>query len=234
MQPSNTAPPARRGGLAAALRTWVPTMVFNLVLPLITYQVLTGHGAGEVTALLASGVWPVLETVVLLAIRRTWDEFSIFTLILLLLGVVSALGFNSPRLILVKESAITGLFGVALLVSLLAPRPLMFYFGRKFATDGTPESIAWWNGMWQFPGFRHSQRLITIVWGITMLSEALIRIALAYVLSTGTMLVVSSILPYVVFGGLVFWTVTYGRRQGRRAAARQAEEAARQAEANPA
>jgi hypothetical protein len=222
MQPTVTAPPQRRGGLSAALRVWLPTMVFNLVLPLVTYGVLTGRGVGEVPALLASSVWPVLETVVLLAVRRTWDEFSMFTLVVLLLGVVSALGFNSPRLILVKESAITGLFGLVLLGSLLAPRPLMFYFGRKFATNGTPESIAWWNGMWQYPGFRHSQRLITIVWGITMLTEALVRIALTYVLPTGTMLVVSSVLPYVVFGALIFWTVTYGKRQGRLAAARQA------------
>jgi len=222
MQSTVTTPPQRRGGLSAALRVWLPTMVFNLVLPLATYSVLTGRGVGEVPALLASSVWPVLETVVLLAVRRTWDEFSMFTLVVLLLGVVSALGFNSPRLILVKESAITGLFGLVLLGSLLAPRPLMFYFGRKFATNGTPESIAWWNGMWQYPGFRHSQRLITVVWGITMLTEALVRIALTYVLPTGTMLVVSGVLPYVVFGALIFWTVTYGKRQGRLAAARQA------------
>jgi hypothetical protein len=148
------------------------------------------------------------------------------TLVFLLLGVVAALGFNSPRLLLIKESAITGLFGVVLLASLLAPRPLMFYFGRKFATDGTPASVAWWNGMWQYPAFRRSQRVITIVWGVAMLSEALVRIALTYVLSTGTMVAVSSVLPYIVLGALIFWTIMYGKRQGRLAAARRAAQPA--------
>lgn len=45
----------------------------------------------------------------------------------------------------------TGLFGVVVLGSLLLPRPVMFYFGRKFATDGTAEGLAYWNGLWRYP-----------------------------------------------------------------------------------
>ncbi|MDG6103978.1 hypothetical protein Daura_23340 [Dactylosporangium aurantiacum] len=97
------------------------------------------------------------------------------------------------------------------------PRPLMFYFGRRFATNGTPESIDRWNGLWQYPGFRRTQRVITIVWGVTMCAEALLRIVLAYQLSTGTMVVISNVLPYVVLVGLITWTVTYGKRQARAA-----------------
>jgi hypothetical protein len=214
-----SAPSVPRAGLRGALLSWVPTIVLNIVLPIVTYSVLVDRGVGEVPALLISGVWPALETVLSLAIRRKIDEFSIFVLIFLALGVVAALGFNSPRLLLVKESVVTGLFGVVLLGSLLAPRPLMFYFGRRFATNGTPESIDWWNGLWQYPNFRRTQRVITIVWGVAMCAEALLRIVLAYQLSTGAMVVVSNVLPYVVLIGLITWTITYGKRQARAARA---------------
>ncbi|MGW6782168.1 hypothetical protein [Streptomyces sp. NPDC054987] len=71
-------------------------------------------------------------------------------------AVVSLIGAHSARAPLIKDSGVTGLFGLLCLATLLAPRPLMFSFGRKFATDGTPESTAWWNGLWQYEGFRRS------------------------------------------------------------------------------
>jgi hypothetical protein len=201
-----------RGRLSALLWTWVPTLLFNVVLPIVTYEVLTGRGVGEVPALLLSGVWPVVETLFSLAVHRRIDEFSVFVLIFLALGVIAAAGFNSPRLLVVKESAVNGLFGVVLLASLLAPRPLMFYFGRRFATDGTADGIAAWNALWQHPGFRHSQRVVTSVWGVALTTAALVQIGLSYVLSTGAMVLVFNVLPYLVFAVLITWTISYGRR----------------------
>jgi intracellular septation protein A len=206
----------------AALLNWGPTLVFNVALPVLTYTVLRDRGVGEVPALLASGIWPVLETVLTLAIRRKVDEFAIFTLIFLGLSVLAAVTFGSARLVLVKESAVTGLFGLVLLGSLLAPKPLMFYFGRKFATNGTPEGIAYWNGLWQYPGFRSTQRVITTVWGVTMVTESLLRIWLSYRLSTGAMVTISSVLPFMVLAALVAWTISYGRRKARAAQAARA------------
>jgi hypothetical protein len=139
---------------------WGPTILFNAVLPALTYFVLAGHGFTEVSALLASSLWPLFELGLSFALHRRVDELSVLVLVLLGLSMLAALGFNSPRLLLVKESAVTGLFGLAILASYAVPRPLMFYFGRKFATNGTPEGIAWWNGLWQYPGFRRTQRII--------------------------------------------------------------------------
>ncbi|GAA4260944.1 VC0807 family protein [Dactylosporangium darangshiense] len=196
---------------------WVVTIVCNILLPFLTYAVLTDRGMSEIGALTVSAVWPAVEVGVLFAIRRRVDEFGVLTLIIIALGVVSSLLLNDARLALIKESAVTGLFGLLLLGSLFAPRPLMFYFGRKFATDGTAERIAWWNGLWQYEGFRRTQRTLTIVWGVVFLAEAAVRIALAQVLSTETMLAVGSILPYVVTGALVAWTILFSRRAQARA-----------------
>jgi hypothetical protein len=194
------------------LANWGPTIVFNVVLPLLTYYTLTSHAVPSVVALLASGGWPVVEFGVSFALNRHLDEFAGLALVFIALGVAAGLGFNSARLVLVKESAVTGLFGIVALGSLILPRPLMFYFGRKFATNGTPEAVAYWNGLWQYPSFRHNQRVITIVWGIAFISEALLRIQLSYTLPIAVMAAVSHILPFVVLAALILWTFSYGRR----------------------
>lgn len=200
------------------LANWLPTMLFNIALPILTYILLTGYGMADAPALVASGVWPLLELGISFARTRRADEFSIIVLVFLVVGVVASLAFNDARLLLVKDSAVTGLFGLVLLGSLLAPRPLMFYFGRKFATGGDPARVDWWNGLWQYAGFRRGQRILTVVWGGAFLAEAVLRIILSYTLPVSTMVVISSVLPYVVLGLLIFGTVTYGRRAGRRAA----------------
>ena len=195
------------------LATWLPTMMFNVALPIATYLVLSGNGMADVPALLLSGVWPVLELGLSYARTRHLDELSILVLIFLVIGVVTSLAFDSARLLLIKESALTGLFGIVLLASLLAKRPLMFYFGRKFATDGSPEKVAWWNGLWQYEGFRRGQRVLTVVWGGAFLGEALVRVVLGLFLPVSTMVVINNVLPYVVLAALVFGTTTWGRRQ---------------------
>ncbi|WP_328677781.1 hypothetical protein OG905_26315 [Streptomyces sp. NBC_00322] len=142
-----------------------------------------------------------------------------------LLSAVSAFAFKSEKLVFVKDSALTGLLGLAFLGSLLLARPMMFYFGRKFATDGTAEGIARWNGSWDaYPGFRSSQRRLTVVWGVAFLVESAVRIALTYALDTGTMVGVSNVLPFVVLAGLMTSTIQTGKKGRARMAAAQLQE----------
>ncbi|MEV0979256.1 VC0807 family protein [Streptomyces sp. NPDC049915] len=209
------APPAR--SRAAALGGWALTIGLNVAAPILTYNALRDHGWSEFAALLASGAWPVLDSAVHLAWRRRFDEFAVVTLVFLVItAVVSVVGPRSALSLLIKDSAVTGLFGLLCLVTLLAPRPLMFYFGRKFATDGTAASTAWWNGLWEYAGFRTTLRTMTTVWGVAYCLEAGVRIALACTLSTDTMVTLSPVLIYGVLGALALWTAAYGKRARRK------------------
>ncbi|MER7499411.1 VC0807 family protein [Nonomuraea pusilla] len=205
--------------LQAVALNWGPTIVFNVALPWLTYEVLTDRGVPAVTALAVSAAWPALEVLGVFLIRRRIDDFGVLALVVVGLGVAASLVFQDERMALVKDSALTGLFGLVLLGSLLAPRPLMFYFGRKFGTDGTDEGLARWNDLWQYAGFRRVQRVLTVVWGVAYLAEAAVRVVLAYTLPTSTMVLISTVLPIAVTAGLVTWTITYARR-ARAAAAR--------------
>ncbi|MGZ9930868.1 VC0807 family protein [Streptomyces sp. NC-S4] len=231
-QVAQPAPPERSGGAAAI--GWILTIGLNVVAPIITYNMLTeDHGWSEFSALLVSSAWPVLDSVVSLAWRRKLDEFAVVTLVFLVItAVVSLVGAHSARALLIKDSGVTGLFGLLCLGTLLAPRPLMFYFGRKFATDGTPQSTAWWNGLWQYEGFRTTMNRMTLVWGLAYVTEALVRVFLAYTLDTKTMVAVSPIMIYGVLGALGVWTAMYGKRSKAEGERRAAEAAAREAAAS--
>ncbi|WP_371503087.1 hypothetical protein OG871_37985 [Kitasatospora sp. NBC_00374] len=224
MSDQATPAPARKG--SASLVSWLTTIVFNIAAPIVIYGQLKDHGYSEFTAILLSGLGPVIDIIIYLAWHRRVDEFAILSLVFVALSLVIALiGPHDTELLLAKESLVTGLFGVVYLATLAMPRPLMFYFGRKFATDGTPEKIAWWNGMWQYEGFRRVQRNLTIGWGTAFIAQAAIQIALVYSLSASTMVTVNNILPYAVLGGLLYWTVTYAKRASAKGAARQAANA---------
>ncbi|MCX5198114.1 hypothetical protein OOK31_30195 [Streptomyces sp. NBC_00249] len=229
--PGRPAPPARSG--AATALGWILTIGLNVVAPIVTYNTLTGdHGWSEFSALLVSGAWPVLDSAIHVAWRRKLDEFAVVTLVFLVItAVVSLVGAHSARALLIKDSGVTGLFGLLCLATLFARRPLMFYFGRKFATDGTPESTAWWNGLWQYEGFRTTMTRMTLVWGVAYVIEALVRIALAFVLDTSTMVTLSPFMIYGTMGGLGLWTARYGKRSQAEGERRAAEAAAAEAAA---
>jgi hypothetical protein len=206
-----------QGGFRQVALNWGPTLVFNVAAPILTYKLMTDHGASSVNALLVSSLWPFAEVAFVFVRRRRLDDFGMLTLLFMGLSLISAAFFHSERMLLIKESVVTGVFGLICLGSLAAPRPLMFYFGRKFGTDGTEQGIAFWNSLWQYEGFRKTQRLMTTVWGVAYLVEAGVRIALTYVLSRSAAVTMNNTVPYAVLGLLLFWTIRLGKK--RRAAA---------------
>lgn len=195
----------------SALVNWVVTLTVNVVLPFATYVLLTRVlGTGEVTALLVSGIWPVLEIGYTMVRHRVVDEFSVFVLIGIVIGVVTTLFSDDARAVFLKDSITTGLIGVIMLVTLVVGRPLTFYLGRRFATDGSAVQRQWWNGLWQYPQFRSVQRRIGLMWGVTLLGEAVIRALLTLTLGTEPMVLVNNVVP--VIAGLVTITIAIGRR----------------------
>jgi hypothetical protein len=204
-----------------ALGGWALTIGMNIVLPTLTYFILAGPlGMADVPALLISGVWPIMEIVVTVTRQRHVDEFSIFVIIGIVVAVVTTVLSGDARSVFYKDSVTTGLLGLIFLGSLLAPRPLTFYFGRRFATDGSKVQRDWWDGLWQYPNFRSVQRRLCVWWGVALVGEAVIRAILTRVLGTGPMVLVNNIVPYVVIAGLITLSITTGKRSQARAAAR--------------
>jgi hypothetical protein len=202
----------------------IPSIVVNGVLPFVLYQVLTGRGVPMLTALLLTSIFPIAGIAFGRMRRGSLDAIGLISLIFIAAGIATSFISGNPRFYLVKESFGTAAFGLALLISLAFPRPIMFYLSRQGATGGSPEAVAHWNGLWTAaPLFRHVLRVITVVWGLGLLTEAAVRVVLALVAPAPVVLAVGQVMAYAVIAVLLLWSFSYGRSAQRRGEALRAQ-----------
>jgi intracellular septation protein A len=189
------------------------TVLINIALPYLVYRLLLPH-TSSLTALTAAAVVPLLDTLYSLIRYRRADSFSGFIFLGLILGVVAALLGGDERFILLRESYVTGVMGVVFLVSLLASRPLIYHFAERFV-GRDPKMDEKWRTL---PGYRRAFRLMTGVWGVSLLLEACVKVFLVYALSVSAFLAVSSFVTYGIIGLTIWWNVSHVRRMRGRAA----------------
>jgi hypothetical protein len=216
----STAPTRNRSRAWSAAKI----VVFDIAGPLVAYQMLRSAGLSSVSALVLSGVLPGIAVLGGLIRHRRLDTIGALVLAGIAVGTVLGLLSGSARLVLLEGSVPTAVFGLLCLASLRSRRPLIFRFAHEFMGADTPRGRDF-DGLWQYPGFRHAFWLFTVVWGVTYLAEAAGRIVIVETTSTGTALAVSKVMPYAVGGVLAAWMFLYGRharRQGERIAAQAA------------
>jgi intracellular septation protein A len=192
----------------------------NLGGPFLLYQLATGH-MSETEALMVSAAPPILWSIGQIIWSRKLDALSLLVISGIALSLVATLLGGSPRLLLIRESFITGIFGLIFLGSLLFPKPLLFHLAKTTVTkQGISEET--FAGQWSIPGFRFTFYLMTVVWGVGLLVEATVKIILAFTIPTGEFLVISPIISYSIYFGLLGWSIWYGnqrRKLGERLAA---------------
>jgi len=216
----STAPIRNRSRMWSAAKI----VVFDIAGPLVAYQLLRSAGLSSVSALVLSGVLPGIAVLGGLIRHRHLDAIGALVLAGIAVGTVLGLLSGNARLVLLEGSVPTAVFGLLCLASLRSRRPLIFRFAHEFMGADTPRGRDF-DGLWQYPGFRHAFWLFTVVWGVTYLAEAAARIVIVETTSTGTALVVSKVMPYAVAGVLAAWMFLYGRHarhQGERIAAQAA------------
>ncbi|WP_097460600.1 VC0807 family protein [Mangrovitalea sediminis] len=197
----------------------VRTLLVNALAPYLIYALLKGHTSNFI-ALVCSGLPPLIESVWSLLKRRRLDVMAVLVLGGIALGLgLMAMGGNA-RLLLVRESLVTGLVGVVFLVSLVLPRPIIFYLAREMTTGDVPEAVATWDRRWQdLSWFRAGMRVMTLMWGAGMVVEAAVRVDMAETLPIQHFLAISPFVQYGITGALVLWTLWYRKRMKQRAQA---------------
>ena len=211
-RPAPTKPVPRNRKILKLVLNWGPTLLFNIVGPLLVYSYLVDHGHSKTVGIMVSSLLPLVELAAIYLFTRRVDDFGVFTLFTMFLTLLSFLAFNSPKALLYKDSGITGVLGLCFFVSLGMRRPLAYYLGRKFSTDGSRVAFEWWEGLWEYPNFRKTNRVITVIWGSALCLEAAIRIVLIGLMSVRTMVGLSPVLTYTVVGIATCLTFWYGRR----------------------
>ena len=203
----------------------VVELTVNFLLPWLAYRLALPHW-GELGALYASAVPPVMWSLMEFARTRRVDALSILVLLGIALSIVlMALG-GSPRLLLMRESMASGAIGLVFLLSLAMRHPLTFYLARATVARKEEGGAARFEAMWnERPGLRRSVRLMTAVWGLGLMGENALRSWLAWHWPVERFLVVSPFIGYAIYGALTVWTFMYRKKMQSRATAAPAVEA---------
>ncbi|MGO8977602.1 MAG: VC0807 family protein [Steroidobacteraceae bacterium] len=168
--------------------------------------------SSEVTALIAATIFPILKSIYDLLRQRELNPVTVTVL----LGIVTSLfAFflgGDPRVLLIRESLFTGVFGIFCLISLALPRPVMFYFARHLIAGKDPRRRAEFDARSQERRFLRGHRLITAVWGLAYIGEFAIRTILVFSVPAPVVLAVSPIMMGLVTIAAIVWTFWYRSR----------------------
>ncbi|OYW10914.1 MAG: hypothetical protein B7Z59_05850, partial [Acidiphilium sp. 37-67-22] len=143
--------------------------------------------------------------------HRRVDAISVMVLGGIALSLVGfALG-GSPKLLLMRESLITGLIGLVFIGSALIRRPLIYVLASASLKRQSAEDSAEFEAHRDQPGFRRVMSVMTIVWGVGLVVETAVRSVLVFSLPVGRFLIIGPIVGYATIGLLMLWTFLYGR-----------------------
>jgi hypothetical protein len=200
------------------IRSLIWDIVLNASIPVACYYFSKQFiSPSEFIALVFATVFPIGKSIYDPVHRREIDPVTIVVLLGIVTGIVALFFGGGPHLLLIRESLFTGAFGLACLISLFFPRPIMFYFGRYFMAGKDQQKREVYNARWHNPVARRAHRLITLAWGLVFVGEFLTRVIMVYYLPAPVVLVVSPIILSVATILLIIWTFWYAHRIRERA-----------------
>lgn len=122
IQPGPRSPSGQAGRRALAGLTG---LVISFILPLLSYDLIRPHVGSSAMALALAGAIPVAYTLAILVVRRRLNPIGVIGVISFGIGVLVSWASGGNTLALeLQDPALTGLFGIACLVSVAIGRPL--------------------------------------------------------------------------------------------------------------
>src|SRR5215470_2375359 len=180
------------GGLGASLRP----LAVDVAVPVGLYYLLRdGFGVSLVLALAASSVLPAVRSVTGLVRERRVNGLAALMLAVTVAGLAISFAAGSPRWMIAKDSVVSSVIAVAMLVSVAAGRPLMSAGVKPFLTKGLAARITAWDRLSVGSAqFRRLERRYTAVWGIVLLADCGARVIGAFTLPVETMVWLSTVM----------------------------------------
>ena len=202
------------------LKSFTP-LLLDLFAPLAIYTVLSRLGASDFVSLGLAAALPAIYIAAAVIRGRPIDRIAILVLILLLVAIALTLATGDPRILLAKSVIVTGAAGLYILSTLLAEHSFIFHASQRLFGGGDPAKEAAWEARWQnSPVFRRSIRRLTLIWGLGLIGEALVRAGIIYALPVAQ----SAIWGQVWAIGVILTLIAISVRSARRG--RAANEAA--------
>jgi hypothetical protein len=193
-------------------------LLVNFLLPYVIY-VKAEAGIGQVHALLAASLPPIIWSVIEFARKRRVDAVSILVLAGIVLSLLAFFGGGSARFLQLRENLVTGLIGLAFLGSAAIGHPLIYQLARAGKLRKSQAEAERFEALRDKQHFRRGMTIMTLVWGFGLIAQTIVACMLVFRISIRHYLVVSPIIGYGIMGGLALWTFWYVKRMKRRGAA---------------
>lgn len=197
-----------------SVREHLPSLIWGAGLPICVYFLVRRHVRTDADALIIAGCFSAAWIFVQFVRQRRVDIIGALVLLGFAVGIVGStlLGGNA-YLLKVRDSFLTGAFGIACVVTVFThERPAFFYLSRYFSAGTDKEKVLAYNRLHELPTGRHAFRVLSVVWGIGLFVEAGFRLTLAGLLPTGTFLAVSPFVTASIIGSLFAFTVVFTKR----------------------
>jgi hypothetical protein len=185
-------------------------LFWDIGLSLVAYYGLRALGASPYVALLGGTVTAGLRIAYVWLRTRRFDGFAAFMLAEFGVGLGFALLTGDARFLVAKESFSTGVAGLIFLATCAFGRPMIWHAAARLRPAYRGELDRLWRGS---RGFRHTYRMLTVVWGAGLLVEAVARVGVAYTLPVDTAAGLSQLLRFAAMGLLVLWTFSTMKRR---------------------
>jgi hypothetical protein len=207
MQNMNT-----RQFLLSTIRSLLPSVILSIACTLIIYNLLRPHfPLTSIIPLLIASLCPIFGNIVSIVRHRQLDIFGVMVLLGIAVSIIGVLLGGGPQLLLIRESFVTGAVGLALLVSLVLPKPLGYYFARQLLTGNDPQKRADFDAFWQHHYFRRGIQGGTIFWSLLLLTEFALRVVLVFTLPIILVLAISPIVFNALIVGGIAVSAIWGR-----------------------
>ncbi|MFD9316910.1 VC0807 family protein [Streptomyces sp. NPDC060053] len=181
-------------------------LIVDVAVPLGSYYLFKGaFGMSTFAALAWSSLIPAGRTMWSAVSRRTVNGLAGLILVVNIVGLVLSLVSGDPRLMLAKDSGVSSTIGIGILVSVVLGRPMMTAAVKPFLVKGDAVREAAWARLESGASvasadFRKRERAFSIVWGVVLLVECVVRVVGAYTVPVDTMVWLGSVVMVVAMG----------------------------------
>lgn len=156
--------------------------LLDIILPLVSYYVLTAAGLSSFWALVIGGGLTAIVSLLNTIRRGRIDSLGVLVIVEIALGLVLDLTVRDPRLTLARGSLFIALAGVWILANTFTGRPVTVDATKPFAAKkgGTNGVIAFEWLADNCERFVRIQRSLSAVWGAMFLAYAVVRVVVIF------------------------------------------------------
>jgi hypothetical protein len=190
-------------------------MAWDVGAPIGMYYLLHGLGMSVFLALLIAAVLPGITSVYQVIRSGRLDGLGLFMVSITVASALAALVSGSPRFLLAKDGLVTAFGGAWLLATARAQQPVTFSFARALLEGRVGPHGESWDLLWaRLPGFRRLWRVAAVIWGATVIADAVLRFVMAYTMPVNLVPALNGAQWGVLFVALQVVTNVYYHRAG--------------------